>query len=622
MAFVFRAEKKDIPADKAQQPGPGHYDFPQKNEIAENRIAFHSSKEREFLGAKADEYPGPGSYNVTKDILSHEGDQHVFFIPANPGSETIDYKATSVFKSKAKRFGTQKVEENPGPGTYNLGKGFIKKGTTAKLNDQKNHLNLVHDIIQKGNKIAPSIPSNVHSYGYTENEEHKLLLNKNPLLQVQQFVGPGYYESKANTQGAKYRGPTFHKTTAKKGTNFENSSATSNLIGPGTYSLDDVNGPSYKSNPQSGFVSNTTRTFDNNVKKKLGLGKFPNRTPLSSQSVGRSNISGMETDDDEYDDEYIKDATPGPGYYHNESMLSSFVSKTPNSRLSLSTADKLRNFPRTVKAQAFGSSPRFKDPNPNGHDVGPGEYDVTSKPKNNGLKYIKVPFQSSNTRFERGNYSSNPGPGNYDPPVNLVDQVKKKGATGYAGSFGVTENRFKISKLLEETPGPGTYIGKKKDKDDKLNPPKQSHYFQSDSKRGVFVGKIDYQAHPGSYELDYYNIAKKKDKDEEDDGLDQPKRYPFNTGQARFDKPKEKPIPENDDEDDDDDDEPTFKNSRNLESLLKSKMKQKPSATFLSTTKRNIGGIKNDSLPGPGTYFEQAQNGWNKRTFNIHFTGE
>ena len=41
-----------------------------------------------------------------------------------------------------------------------------------------------------------------------------------------------------------------------------------------------------------------------------------------------------------------------------------------------------------------------------------------------------------------------------------------------------------------------------------------------------------------------------------------------------------KAIPE--DEDEDEDDEPRFGTSKNLESLLKSKIKQKPNANFLS----------------------------------------
>jgi len=108
---------------------------------------------------------------------------------------------------------------------------------------------------------------------------------------------------------------------------------------------------------------------------------------------------------------------------------------------------------------------------------------------------------------------------------------------------------------------------------------------------------------------------------DEDEG-DLPKRYPFNTGQARFEKPKEKPIPENDDEDDeDDDDEPTYGAARNIENLYLKPMKQKANAVFTSKTRRKLGGLRDDGLPGPGAYHDENMNPWNKRTFNIHFTG-
>jgi len=34
-----------------------------------------------------------------------------------------------------------------------------------------------------------------------------------------------------------------------------------------------------------------------------------------------------------------------------------------------------------------------------------------------------------------------------------------------------------------------------------------------------------------------------------------------------------------------------------------------------------VGGLKDDGLPGPGAYHDENMNAWNKRTFNIHFTG-
>mmetsp|Transcript_696 Transcript_696/g.650 ORF Transcript_696/g.650 Transcript_696/m.650 type:complete len:81 (+) Transcript_696:448-690(+) len=65
----------------------------------------------------------------------------------------------------------------------------------------------------------PSIPSNLHSYGYSETDNRDLILNKNPLLEVQQFVGPGYYEVKEGGVNKK-KGATWHKSGTNRFKNF------------------------------------------------------------------------------------------------------------------------------------------------------------------------------------------------------------------------------------------------------------------------------------------------------------------------------------------------------------------------------------------------------------------
>jgi len=189
------------------------------------------------------------------------------------------------------------------------------------------------------------------------------------------------------------------------------------------------------------------------------------------------------------------------------------------------------------------------------------------------------------------------------------------------GSFGITEKRFKLSKLVEETPGPGMYTQENQKnyvEDITAAFRKGSHYFTSSSQRTPFSVKNEIAAAPGSYSLAHYDIAAKVIK-EEDDG-DLPKRYPFNSGQARFEKSKEKVIPEDDDEDDDD--EPRFGAARNFDSLLKPKTKGKINAVFKSSTGRTVPGLTKGNIPGPGSYHDANHNLWNKRTFNIHFTGD
>lgn len=86
----------------------------------------------------------------------------------------------------------------------------------------------------------------------------------------------------------------------------------------------------------------------------------------------------------------------------------------------------------------------------------------------------------------------------------------------------------------------------------------------------------------------YYDISKKIQR--EGERIELTKRYPFNSGQVRFEKPiapsKEfffallfnfQAIPEDDEEDG-----PRFTNTKSLESLIKSKVKENPSAAFKS----------------------------------------
>ena len=74
----------------------------------------------------------------------------------------------------------------------------------------------------------------------------------------------------------------------------------------GTYEAPEPAVPTCKNKPNAGFVSNSTRSFDQYVKQKLHAAKF-GKTPLSSQSeVGGRRLSAAETDIESEDDEYLK----------------------------------------------------------------------------------------------------------------------------------------------------------------------------------------------------------------------------------------------------------------------------------------------------------------------------
>lgn len=185
MAFVFRAEKKEILRPKLNVPGPGQYEAHQPSyQPEESRKPFHSSVQREYHSVPKEEVnigPGPGAYNVTGDLLKRDKTQNLFFVPANASGNTEQIRATNMFKSKAKRIDTVINPELPGPGAYNQQTTFGKKYAFQERNAKpNNNLELVHDLIRGGKVQVPSIPSNVHSYGYTENDGKLLLLCQIP----------------------------------------------------------------------------------------------------------------------------------------------------------------------------------------------------------------------------------------------------------------------------------------------------------------------------------------------------------------------------------------------------------------------------------------------------------
>ena len=76
----------------------------------------------------------------------------------------------------------------------------------------------------------------------------------------------------------------------------------------------------------------------------------------------------------------------------------------------------------------------------------------------------KAPFRSSNVRFDKPLESLAPGPGSYEPRLNVLfhiilnilskylqlrDKVIDKIRFGYRGNFGTTDRRFKIYNIVD-----------------------------------------------------------------------------------------------------------------------------------------------------------------------------
>jgi hypothetical protein len=106
----------------------------------------------------------------------------------------------------------------------------------------------------------PSIPSNIHAYGYNENESNELELNEPPIEYFKgektDKVGPGQYNPSVSQ--LKPRGQSWSQPKGKRS---EPVPPNNPHIGPGTYEVATIN-PLYSYKPSSNFASKTMRTMD------------------------------------------------------------------------------------------------------------------------------------------------------------------------------------------------------------------------------------------------------------------------------------------------------------------------------------------------------------------------
>jgi len=336
------------------------------------------------------------------------------------------------------RFGTN-GERNPGPGSYTHDPRVKWGKTTAKPREQRK--GTVQWVRVTG---APSIPSATQSYGYEENKEGDLILQKAP----QQ----GYTGTKKDT------------------------------VGVGTYNPHHSFG--HKSVAVDWTTSRSHRPMNQTVdKKKLAPGPgaynpeyaMPGRDQTSKLSSAFKSAVKRETKQAE--------VTPGPGYYDSRSTLN--VTQ-----------------PGQNMYQFFGSKAQRTSPGATQSVPGPGTYDAPSAFKAqedfvdpSDPNQSAAPFTSTDARFHTSVQKS-PGPGNYNAYASMAHDLSKK-VFGRNTSFASTQKRFQKPEVNQlNVPGPGSYIEKK------LVVPIRSHaVFASDTSR--FGGKLNANAPgPASYELD------------------------------------------------------------------------------------------------------------------------
>ena len=193
----------------------------------------------------------------------------------------------------------------------------------VKLEEPTSKPKIIEHLI-KINKYQsiPSIPSNIHAYGYNENERkvvlnvgNELELNEPPVEVIkgekEETVGPGHYNVTTSIMDRK-KGHSWHNSRTIR----DPPPKAVSSVGPGSYDVHNyVPVVSYK--PSHAFASSTLRTMDQRkgaIANKVIADKVNNirESRAASEKAPESTHVDSE-EEDEYG--FIDDSTPGPGSY-------------------------------------------------------------------------------------------------------------------------------------------------------------------------------------------------------------------------------------------------------------------------------------------------------------------
>jgi len=197
MAFVFRSEKFPENNAKQQFPGPGAYIAHTEYKIPKGYAPFLSTSTRDKPVKKEELPPGPGAYNIRIDVGSGAQNQKILVSSLNPAPAEVEKpKLSTFFKSGTKRFkdSTEK-EETPGPGAYYKEQSLGKRYSNPNSQIGTSRYQMIEKAIKNTKFLSiPSIPSNIHSYGYSETESIIRISNlkffrSRPNLEQESIIG-------------------------------------------------------------------------------------------------------------------------------------------------------------------------------------------------------------------------------------------------------------------------------------------------------------------------------------------------------------------------------------------------------------------------------------------------
>ena len=183
------------------------------------------------------------------------------------------------------------------------------------------------------------------------------MLNFNPKKVIsgigQDMVGPGHYDIPEVIDPNRMRGMKWDRSGSAKLLAMDKGVSTTNKIGPGAYNPKSAIEPSYKYRLSSCFASGTPRKFFDKENMSLASKK-----------------TGFTMNEEEEEEEYLKDAVPGPGYYYNPEAVSSFK-KTQKPREFQIFGSGSERFPAENKAAKSDSNfPKDSHKNHKKSDLG------------------------------------------------------------------------------------------------------------------------------------------------------------------------------------------------------------------------------------------------------------
>jgi len=625
--------------------------------IFAKKNAFNNSKE---------DIPGPGSYELTSSLIKNKFNKNDTS-PDEANSLSGDKKR--LFISKKERLDKHQYETDvPGPGKYFSDKNKRKFNNYNTINKKSNWIKPEKIITYEpfSTSRVLSIPSKGNDFGYELNNKGELMLSEDPEKNTKFFgtknnsVGPGQYNSE-----------TYDKRNTKIGIIDWNKSVSSTKSKKKKEdNKNNINNLSQFESSNYFFCSNSTETTTNNNsmsivnynKKNRTKNYFYNGWDLDrnnfeikfsnnkiykndnfAKTINRNNLSPFFKPDinpkNEYDIGNKTEFSENENY--NYFSLSSFCPKTvsDNQQFFGSTMSRGIMFPKMkindnnkFGRNGFGKDNKFdivaKTLNLSDGASSNIKKNLNSKSdkKKNKLiikKIDKAEFIREISKSLKKDYSSNPGPGSYDPQL-----IPKNNYPYEIGNFGSLERRFPIYKESNQE-GVLSYLYL-----DKWGPKTRTSYLKkvipqniikklnegiSKNKMNIFREKVmkETRKQPplGTYDVEKINTIESKVKHNAITGKNLPA---FGTSSKRiliegqFNRDKDIGIGDFSQEQKNDD---------------KNKNIRQKFVPFLSNTRRDdmdnfekeriskMGG----KIGGPGYYKTDSYFDWNKKSYNILF---